>query len=260
MKLPTLTMRHLRGLAAVMIAGLVAGTLVASVGSDVAFTQESTPEFTAQLTQTPTADGVALTLQVTSGTAAPSALRVSIDHDQGLTHISCTSSNLLVTCLPEATDSLTLAATTDTAWTGTDTIAEIVFAADPGADDSLLTLTVIEALDQDGTPLVGIASPATISVSVAGPPMCDGQVVTINMNTNGGNGFGTGAGDVILGTPGNDTINGLAGNDTVCAGDGDDTVFGGAGADRIFGESGDCLLYTSPSPRDATLSRMPSSA
>ena len=25
-------------------------------------------------------------------------------------------------------------------------------------------------------------------------------------------------------------------------------------------ESGDCLLYTSPSPRDATLSRMPSSA
>ena len=27
-----------------------------------------------------------------------------------------------------------------------------------------------------------------------------------------------------------------------------------------FGESGRCLLYTSPSPRDATLSRMPSSA
>ena len=26
------------------------------------------------------------------------------------------------------------------------------------------------------------------------------------------------------------------------------------------GEDGDCLLYTSPSPRDATLSRMPSSA
>ena len=26
------------------------------------------------------------------------------------------------------------------------------------------------------------------------------------------------------------------------------------------GQSGDCLLYTSPSPRDATLSRMPSSA
>ena len=29
---------------------------------------------------------------------------------------------------------------------------------------------------------------------------------------------------------------------------------------RPDGESSDCLLYTSPSPRDATLSRMPSSA
>ena len=28
----------------------------------------------------------------------------------------------------------------------------------------------------------------------------------------------------------------------------------------IVGESGSCLLYTSPSPRDSTLSRMPSSA
>ena len=28
----------------------------------------------------------------------------------------------------------------------------------------------------------------------------------------------------------------------------------------IFNEIGGCLLYTSPSPRDATLSRMPSSA
>ena len=29
---------------------------------------------------------------------------------------------------------------------------------------------------------------------------------------------------------------------------------------RLYDESGSCLLYTSPSPRDATLSRMPSSA
>ena len=29
---------------------------------------------------------------------------------------------------------------------------------------------------------------------------------------------------------------------------------------NAFAVSGDCLLYTSPSPRDATLSRMPSSA
>ena len=28
----------------------------------------------------------------------------------------------------------------------------------------------------------------------------------------------------------------------------------------LFGAAGTCLLYTSPSPRDATLSRMPSSA
>ena len=29
---------------------------------------------------------------------------------------------------------------------------------------------------------------------------------------------------------------------------------------ETFSQSKDCLLYTSPSPRDATLSRMPSSA
>ena len=29
---------------------------------------------------------------------------------------------------------------------------------------------------------------------------------------------------------------------------------------KIFAQTGSCLLYTSPSPRDATLSRMPSSA
>ena len=38
-------------------------------------------------------------------------------------------------------------------------------------------------------------------------------------------------------------------------------VPGDAGAvDRTIAVSMDCLLYTSPSPRDATLSRMPSSA
>ena len=31
-------------------------------------------------------------------------------------------------------------------------------------------------------------------------------------------------------------------------------------AERAHGRGIDCLLYTSPSPRDATLSRMPSSA
>ena len=35
---------------------------------------------------------------------------------------------------------------------------------------------------------------------------------------------------------------------------------GGYIAQRMFSARSDCLLYTSPSPRDATLSRMPSSA
>ena len=33
-----------------------------------------------------------------------------------------------------------------------------------------------------------------------------------------------------------------------------------ARADEAYNKADDCLLYTSPSPRDATLSRMPSSA
>ena len=43
---------------------------------------------------------------------------------------------------------------------------------------------------------------------------------------------------------------------TMTTGEGDEGVDEG----RDGGEGGDCLLYTSPSPRDATLSRMPSSA
>lgn len=69
-------------------------------------------------------------------------------------------------------------------------------------------------------------------------PLCDGQLVTIDMNVNGGNGFGTGGPDVILGTPGNDVINGLSGNDTICAGEGNDFIAAGAGNDRVFGEDG----------------------
>ena len=41
------------------------------------------------------------------------------------------------------------------------------------------------------------------------------------------------------------------------------SIFGGVSGNKITaiaGESSTCLLYTSPSPRDATLSRMPSSA
>lgn len=79
----------------------------------------------------------------------------------------------------------------------------------------------------------------TATTASAQTPTCDGEAVTINMNTNGGVGFGTGGNDVILGTPNDDTINGLGGNDIICAGEGNDTVFGGGGDDRIFGHSGD---------------------
>ena len=67
----------------------------------------------------------------------------------------------------------------------------------------------------------------------------------------------TDQGEAIFGRDLNDTINGLGGNDELQGGAGDDILNGDAGNDTLFG---DCLLYTSPSPRDATLSRMPSSA
>lgn len=68
-------------------------------------------------------------------------------------------------------------------------------------------------------------------------PICDGSIVTINMNENGGNGDGTEGDDVILGTPGDDVIRGYGGNDKICAGAGRDIVRGGGGDDRIFGGS-----------------------
>lgn len=69
--------------------------------------------------------------------------------------------------------------------------------------------------------------------------VCNGRIVTINLNTNGGLGSGTSGADVILGTPNADTINGLGGNDTICAGGGNDTVSGGLGADTVFAGPGD---------------------
>ena len=64
--------------------------------------------------------------------------------------------------------------------------------------------------------------------------------------------------DIISGNGGDDLIFGDGGNDELFGGNNDDEIFGGAGDDLVNGNS--CLLYTSPSPRDATLSRMPSSA
>ena len=37
-------------------------------------------------------------------------------------------------------------------------------------------------------------------------------------------------------------------------------AFGSGSSNTVFGSSGGCLLYTSPSPRDLSTSRMPSSA
>ena len=73
--------------------------------------------------------------------------------------------------------------------------------------------------------------------------MCDGKLVTIDMNLNGGLGTGTAGDDVILGTPGADTILGLAGDDTICAGGDADTVRGGPGADKILGEAGNDSIF-----------------
>ena len=58
--------------------------------------------------------------------------------------------------------------------------------------------------------------------------------------------------ETLTGTTDADVIYGFQGNDAINGGDGGDWLFGG--------EDNDCLLYTSPSPRDRTRSRMPSSA
>ena len=91
---------------------------------------------------------------------------------------------------------------------------------------------------------------------------------------------GTELDEIIDGRGGNDLLNGGEGNDELIGGGGNDTLIGGSGDDELRGENGNdilnagtgfdaiyggdgydtCLLYTSPSPRDATLSRMPSSA
>ena len=79
---------------------------------------------------------------------------------------------------------------------------------------------------------------------------------------------------LVFAGPGDDLIRTGAGNDEIVAGAGNDVVFGREGRDRLIGSDGNdvlrgqggndqlvgCLLYTSPSPRDLSTSRMPSSA
>ena len=67
--------------------------------------------------------------------------------------------------------------------------------------------------------------------------------------------------DVLVGDTGDNGLSGNAGTDVIFSFAGADTLNGGAGNDRLFGgDDDDCLLYTSPSPRDRTRYRMPSSA
>ena len=84
---------------------------------------------------------------------------------------------------------------------------------------------------------------------------------------------------MLNGGAGDDILNGGVGPDVLDGGTGNDQLFGQSGADsfvfaqgyeadrvRDFEDDVDtiqinaCLLYTSPSPRDGLLSRMPSSA
>ena len=69
---------------------------------------------------------------------------------------------------------------------------------------------------------------------------------------------------IVFAGDGNDTITAGSAYDGVAGTLGPDDIanilYGGAGLDTLTGNIYTCLLYTSPSPRDATLSRMPSSA
>ena len=66
--------------------------------------------------------------------------------------------------------------------------------------------------------------------------------------------IGTDGRDIVKAKGGDDVITTFGGKDKIKAGNGDDIITSGEGKDKV------CLLYTSPSPRDSALSRMPSSA
>lgn len=95
---------------------------------------------------------------------------------------------------------------------------------------------------QDYTVSVLASTDTGYEVRIDGPALCQGQEVTINMRSNGGDGTGTAGDDVILGTDGDDMIDAADGNDVVCAGAGDDTVLGGDGDDQLFGDAGDDVM------------------
>ena len=140
----------------------------------------------------------------------------------------------LVTPVADLGDSLGDLALNPCALVCTETVALLSGSAaiDAGGD-------CVEDVDQRGAARSDGACDAGAFEAV----VCDGRVVTIDMNTNGGVGLGTSGPDVILGTPGDDVIDARGGDDVVCAGDGEDVVNGGSGADRIFGGRDADQLY-----------------
>ena len=71
--------------------------------------------------------------------------------------------------------------------------------------------------------------------------------------------YGGAGDDTLKGSHSQDIIRGNGDSDLIIGNNGKDSLYGGNGNDTINGNSG-CLLYTSPSPRDISGSRMPSSA
>ena len=120
--------------------------------------------------------------------------------------------------------------------------------------DSALVAVEFNSPEFLGGRYIAIGAITDLSIATG---LCNGLPVTVDLNLGQTPGPGD---DVVMGTPGNDDIRGRAGNDTICGMGGNDFIHGNSGDDWIDGGDGVCLLYTSPSPRDATLSRMPSSA
>ena len=112
---------------------------------------------------------------------------------------------------------------------------DVSYSADLSVSDILAFTVAWSALsDVDGDGISGI----TINDTSAGT---DGPVIVDVVQDAGGDPFGNVSGNVLFGSE----------FDT-----GDGNVF----VETFVANNNTCLLYTSPSPRDATLSRMPSSA
>ena len=162
--------------------------------------------------------------------------------------------------------------------------ATVVVTLTPAATDDTSTDDIDET--KVGTAVIGTGNDTIIDYITtnevpgeeAGDP--SSYVSTIE-NVQGGHGVDTLNGDgqdnTLMGGAGNDELNGGAGNDELNGGAGNDELNGDADNDHLMGGAGDvnlnggegndtlvggegCLLYTSPSPRDRTRSRMPSSA